>query len=125
MFKITQKNVLDRKLELCSKNPLTGFFRDGCCRSSPGDSGEHYICASVTKEFLNFSFRKGNNLISPQPEFNFPGLKEGDRWCICTDRWIEAFKNSCAPKIILSATNITVKKKISLEILKKFALDIN
>ena len=125
MFKITQKNVLDRKLELCSNNPLTGFFRDGCCRSSPGDSGEHYICASVTKEFLNFSFRKGNNLISPQPEFNFPGLKEGDRWCICTDRWIEAFKNSCAPKIILSATNITVKKKISLEILKKFALDIN
>ena len=125
MFKITQKNVLDRKLELCSKIPLTGFFRDGCCRSSPGDSGEHYICASVTKEFLNFSFRKGNNLISPQPEFNFPGLKEGDRWCICTDRWIEAFKNSCAPKIILSATNITVKKKISLEILKKFALDIN
>ncbi|MBC33415.1 MAG: hypothetical protein CMN01_02160 [Rickettsiales bacterium] len=125
MTKIIQKNVLDRKLELCSNNPLTGFFRDGCCRSSLGDSGEHYVCASVTKEFLNFSFKKGNNLISPRPELNFPGLKEGDRWCICTDRWIEAFKNSCAPKIILSATNIIVKKKINLEILKKFALDIN
>ena len=125
MSKIIQKNVLDRELELCSNNPLTGFFRDGCCRSSPGDSGEHNICASVTREFLNFSFRKGNNLISPRPDFNFPGLKEGDRWCICTERWIEAFKNSCAPKIILSATNITVKKKINLEILKKFALDIN
>ena len=125
MSKIIQKNVLDRELELCSNNPLTGFFRDGCCRSSPGDSGEHYICASITKEFLSFSLRKGNNLISPRPEFNFPGLKEGDRWCIYTDRWIEAFKNSCAPKIILSATNITVKKKINLEILKKFALDIN
>tara|TARA_B100000886_G_scaffold309366_1_gene243500 strand:- start:1200 stop:1577 length:378 start_codon:yes stop_codon:yes gene_type:complete len=125
MSKITQKNVLDKKLELCSNSPLTGFFRDGCCRSSSGDHGQHYICASVTKEFLNFSLKKGNDLITPRPEFNFPGLKDRDRWCICTDRWIEAFENSCAPNIILSATNVIVKKKINIEILKKFALDIN
>ena len=120
-----QLNVLGKALKTCSDDPLTGFFRDGCCNSSVNDLGEHTVCAILSDKFLKFSLSKGNDLVTPRKEFNFPGLMEGDRWCLCVDRWIEAYKNACAPRIILEATNIDVLKKIDIEILKKFALDIN
>ena len=120
-----QLNVFGRALKTCSSDPLTGFFRDGCCNSSFNDQGEHTICAIVSDKFLNFSLSKGNDLVTPRKEFNFPGLIDGDRWCLCVDRWIEAYQNECAPRIVLEATNIDVLKKIDIEILKKFALDLN
>tara|TARA_B100001564_G_scaffold275555_1_gene237291 strand:+ start:78 stop:452 length:375 start_codon:yes stop_codon:yes gene_type:complete len=120
-----QLNVFGRALKTCSNNPLTGFFRDGCCNSSVNDQAEHTVCAIVSDKFLNFSLSKGNDLVTPRKEFNFPGLIDGDRWCLCADRWIEAYQNECAPRIVLEATNIDVLKKIDIEILKKFALDLN
>ena len=120
-----QLNVFGRALKTCSNDPLTGFYRDGCCNSSFNDQGEHTICAIVSDKFLNFSLSKGNDLVTPRKEFNFPGLIGGDRWCLCVDRWIEAYQNECAPRILLEATNINVLKKIDIEILKKFALDLN
>ena len=120
-----QLNVFGRVLKTCSNDPLTGFLRDGCCNSSLNDRGEHTVCAIVSDKFLNFSLSKGNDLITPRKEFNFPGLIDGDRWCLCADRWIEAYQNECAPRIVLEATNIDVLKKIDIEILKKFALDLN
>ena len=121
----SQLNVFGRALKTCSNDPLTGFFRDGCCNSSVNDQGEHTVCAIVSDKFLNFSLSKGNDLVTPRKEFNFPGLADGDRWCLCADRWIEAYQNECAPRIVLEATNIDVLKKIDIEILKKFALDLN
>ena len=120
-----QLNVFGRALKTCSNDPLTGFFRDGCCNSSFNDQGEHTICAIVSDKFLNFSLSKGNDLVTPKKEFNFSGLIDGDRWCLCVDRWIEAYQNECAPRIVLEATNINVLKKIDIEILKKFAIDLN
>lgn len=125
MTKIIKLNVFDKKLKLCSKNPLTGFYRDGCCSSSNQDSGEHHICVVVKDDFLNFSKKNGNDLITPNELFDFPGLKDGDRWCVCTNRWLEALKSKVAPKIFLESTNKLVLSKINIEILKKFALDIN
>ena len=121
----SQLNVFGKALKTCSDDPLTGFFRDGCCNSSLNDKGEHTVCAIVSDKFLKFSLSKGNDLISPREEFNFPGLMDGDRWCLCVDRWIEAYQNECAPRLVLEATNVDVLKKIDIEILKKFALDIN
>ena len=125
MKKVFKINVFNKPLEICSRNPLTGYFRDGCCNSNEHDSGMHMICAKMSEDFLNFSFSRGNDLLTPKPEFNFPGLKSGDRWCLCTSRWLEAIKLDVTPKIILSATNKEVLKKISIEILKDYALDIN
>lgn len=125
MKKFFKTNVFNKPLEICSKNPLTGYFRDGCCNSNEHDSGMHMICAKMSDDFLNFSFKRGNDLLTPKPEFNFPGLKSGDRWCLCASRWLEAIELDIAPKIILSATNKEVLKKISIEILKDYALDIN
>ena len=120
-----QLNVFGRELKSCSMSPLTGYFRNGCCDSSHSDRGQHTICAQITETFLQFSLSKGNDLITPRPEFNFDGLIEGDRWCLCLDRWIEAYDVGKAPKVILEATNIEVLNKIDIEILKRFALDIN
>ena len=124
-MKKSQLNVFSKTLKTCSDDPLTGFFRDGCCNSSVNDKGEHTVCAIVSDKFLKFSLSKGNDLITPREEFNFPGLMDGDRWCLCADRWIEAYQNDCAPRLVLEATNFDVLKKIDIEILKKFALDIN
>ena len=121
----SQLNVFGKTLKTCSDDPLTGFFRDGCCNSSVNDKGEHTVCAIVSDKFLKFSLSTGNDLITPREEFNFPGLMDGDRWCLCLDRWIEAYQNECAPRLVLEATNVDVLKKIDVEILKKFALDIN
>ncbi len=120
-----QLNIFGKELVPCSLNPKTGFFRDGCCKSSEQDKGLHNICVVINSKFLEFSKNKGNDLVTPRAEFSFPGLKDGDKWCVCVDRWIEAYFNGCAPKIILEATNQSVLSKIEIKILKKFALDIN
>ena len=125
MEKISKYNIFDEPIEVCSLNPLTGFFRDGCCKSNQQDHGSHLVCAQVTNQFLDFSLSKGNDLITPRKEFYFKGLKHGDRWCLCSDRWIEALKANVAPKIILKATNKEILKKIDLKILMKHSLDVN
>ncbi len=118
-------NIFGSTLEKCSEKLLTGFTRNGCCDYTISDTGKHIICAEMTKSFLLFSLSKGNDLITPNLKFNFHGLKEGDRWCICLNRWLESYKEQCAPKIILSSTDIEVIKFIEIDILKKFALDLN
>lgn len=118
------RNVLGGVLEPCSLNPITGFFRDGCCETRVHDTGRHIICAQVTDAFLQFSKDKGNDLISPRPEFRFPGLKHGDFWCLCLDRWREAMNAGCAPRVSLKGTHEIVLERITLETLKKHALDI-
>ena len=119
------KNVLGTTLIPCSVDPITGFYRDGYCKTFNNDSGEHIICSEVTGSFLIFSKSRGNDLSTAVPEYNFDGLKEGDRWCLCANRWLEALKSKVAPKIFLESTNKLVLSKINIEILKKFALDIN
>ena len=118
-------NVYGKELKICSDQPLTGYFRNGCCQNSDKDFGKHLICSRVSDIFLKFLRKNGNDLITPQPHFKFPGLIEGDRWCLCVNRWIEALENDCAPKIFLEATNQIVLKKVDMKILKRFALDLN
>src|ERR687889_786162 len=101
-------NVLGGKLECCCRDPLTGFYRDGYCRTGPGDVGLHTVCVQVTDEFLAFSRVRGNDLSTPAPEFGFSGLVEGDRWCLCVTRWQEAFEAGRAPLVNLAATHISV-----------------
>lgn len=117
-------NVLGTQLETCSLNPLTGFFRDGCCETRVQDTGRHIICAQVTHAFLNFSKECGNDLTTPRPEYDFDGLKDGDLWCLCLERWREALNAGCAPLIRLEATHEITLERIPLETLKKHALDI-
>ena len=125
MLKKPQLNVLGRKLVECSKNPMTGFLRNGCCESHSDDSGKHTICSVMNSSFLEYQFSIGNDLISPKEDFNFPGLKPGDKWCVCVSRWLDAYQNSCASPVILLSTHIDVLKFIDLKILKKFAIDLN
>lgn len=115
-------NVFNEPLELCCSNPMTGYFRDGLCRTDQFDTGTHTVCAIVTKEFLEYSASRGNDLISPIPHWNFPGLKPGDKWCLCVSRWKEAEKAGKAPKIILAATHQKSLKFVSLEKLKEYAV---
>jgi uncharacterized protein (DUF2237 family) len=103
---------------------MTGFFRNGCCDTSPGDLGSHTVCAVMTAEFLEFSKSKGNDLSSPMPEFGFPGLKPGDRWCLCAPRWREAFDAGRAPRVVLRATHEGALDYCNLTDLKKFAIDL-
>ena len=99
------KNVFGESLKSCCKSPLTGYFRDGYCRTNKSDYGSHTVCVEITDEFLNFSLSKGNDLITPNPIYNFPGLKAGDKWCLCALRWLEAFNAGCAPKVELESTD--------------------
>ena len=99
------RSITGSPLEICSRNPLTGYARDGYCSQRPDDQGTHVVCARVTDEFLQFTKKKGNNLITPSPESNFPGLKSGDRWCLCALRWAEAERAGKAPPVILKATH--------------------
>jgi hypothetical protein len=115
------KNVLGGKLSICCTSPVTGFYRDGRCQTGPGDVGSHVVCAQVTEEFLLFTRSRGNDLITPAPEFGFPGLKPGDRWCLCALRWKEALEAGVAPPVDLSATHVSALKCVSLEDLKKHA----
>jgi uncharacterized protein (DUF2237 family) len=116
------KNVLGGELKTCSRSPLTGFFRDGCCNTGPEDVGLHTVCAQVTEGFLLFSRSSGNDLITPLPMAGFPGLKPGDRWCLCVLRWKEALEAGVAPPVDLEATHTSALDHVSLEDLKKHAL---
>ncbi|MBT7957839.1 MAG: DUF2237 domain-containing protein [Akkermansiaceae bacterium] len=115
-------NVLGEELAVCSTEPMTGFFRDGCCRTGGGDHGLHCVCAVVTEDFLNFSRSQGNDLITPHPEFSFPGLEPGDSWCLCVQRWKEAHDHGCAPKVNLAATSVTALEFVDIDDLKKHAI---
>ena len=115
------KNVLGGALNACSYAPLTGFFRDGCCRTDGEDLGTHVVCTKVTAEFLAFSAGRGNDLSTPRPEYRFAGLKAGDRWCLCATRWVEALEAGVAPPVVLEATHARVLDFVSLEILKRHA----
>jgi uncharacterized protein (DUF2237 family) len=119
------KNVFGEELETCSTNPMTGFFRDGCCSTDAQDLGMHVVCAEVTEEFLEFSKATGNDLSTPNPDFDFPGLKPGDRWCVCALRWKEAMDKGVAPPVALTSTHESVLEVISLEDLKRHSLDLS
>ena len=112
------KNVLGGELESCSVQPLTGFMRDGCCNTGPGDMGMHLACCVMTEEFLTFSKSRGNDLSTPIPEYAFPGLKPGDRWCLCASRWVEAERAGFAPKLVLEATHAIMLEYANLAALQ-------
>jgi len=116
------RNVFGESLIPCSMEPMTGFYRNGCCETGPEDSGTHTVCAVMTEEFLIFSKSRGNDLITPRPEYVFPGLKPGDKWCLCALRWLEAFRADCAPHVVLEATNEKTLTLIPLDILITKAL---
>jgi len=119
---IEHKNVYGEELQNCCLDPLTGYFRDGFCKTNNQDIGTHVVCAKITDEFLNFTLSRGNDLISPAPQYNFRGLKAGDFWCLCALRWLEAHEAGKAPKINLKATNQKVLEYIDLETLEKYRL---
>ncbi|GHA43262.1 hypothetical protein GCM10008927_04870 [Amylibacter ulvae] len=118
-------NVLGEPLKPCSLDPLTGFFRDGCCNTGPQDSGRHTVCIQVTAEFLAFSKQNGNDLSTPRPEFGFDGLTPGDRWCLCADRWAQADAFNAAPHVLLECTHINTLETIPFAVLRAHALDMN
>ncbi|MBM3341725.1 MAG: DUF2237 domain-containing protein [Betaproteobacteria bacterium] len=119
------RNVLGEKLQSCSENPVTGFYRDGCCNVGPDDVGVHSVCVRVTAEFLEFSKARGNDLSTPMPQFGFEGLKPGDQWCLCALRWKEAFDAGMAPRVVLRATNEITLEVVALADLKKYAVDLS
>ena len=118
-----QTNVLGEALQPCCTAPMTGYLRDGFCSRAPNDNGLHLLCAVVTQDFLVFSASRGNDLSTPVPEYGFPGLKAGDRWCLCVQRWIEALQAGCAPKVDLKATHISVLDWVDLETLRAHSVD--
>lgn len=116
-------NVLGGPLELCCSNPLTGFYRTGFCETGPGDFGVHVVCAEMNESFLRYTKSQGNDLSTPAPQYQFPGLKPGDRWCLCASRWQEALEDGVAPPVILAATHVSALNYASLADLKQHALD--
>jgi uncharacterized protein len=120
-----EKNVLGDPLEPCSTSPATGFYRDGCCNTGSEDVGMHVVCARMTSEFLAFERERGNDLVTPMPEAGFPGLKPGDRWCVCAARWREAFEAGVAPPVVLQATHEETLAVVPLSDLRRHALDLH
>lgn len=118
---MTARNVLGTPLLACSYDPLTGYFRDGCCHTREDDTGSHVICAKVTQAFLDFSLSRGNDLITPRPQWRFAGLKAGDRWCLCALRWKEALEAGVAPPVVLESTHERALDVVSLDDLKAHA----
>ncbi len=118
----TAKNVLGTELATCSTQPLTGFFRDGCCNTGRDDLGLHLVCAVMTDEFLAFSKSRGNDLSTPNPMYQFDGLREGDRWCLCVQRWKEALEAGKAPKVVLEATHVASLEFVDLEDLQEHSV---
>jgi uncharacterized protein (DUF2237 family) len=118
------RNVLGEPLEICSFKPMTGFYRDGCCNTGPEDIGSHTVCAVMTADFLEFSKSRGNDLSTPLPEFGFPGLRPGDRWCLCAPRWQEALHANRAPRVVLRATHEGALAYCAFADLKRFAVDL-
>ena len=115
-------NVLGTPLLACSFDPLTGYYRDGCCNTDHNDHGSHVVCAKVTQAFLDFSVSRGNDLVTPRPEFRFAGLKAGDRWCLCARRWLKAFQAGVAPPVVLEATHRKALEIVTIEQLQACAL---
>ena len=120
-----QTNLFDEVIEECCSNPITGFFRNGFCHTDELDRGLHIVCSLITDDFLRFSKSRGNDLSTPRPEFNFPGLTEGDSWCVCAERWKEAYEHGFAPKVFLKRTHKKAATIIDIEILKEYAVDLN
>ncbi len=118
-------NVYGEPLDACSEDPLTGFFRDGCCNTDEQDLGSHTVCIQVTREFLQFSKSRGNDLSTPRPEMDFPGLRPGDRWCLCAARWVEAYRHGTAPRVYLRRTHQRALEIVPLNLLRKYALDVS
>ena len=118
-------NVLGEALVSCSEDPMTGFFRDGCCNTGDEDAGSHTVCVEVTREFLEFSRFRGNDLSTPVPEFGFSGLRSGDRWCLCAARWLEAHQHGMAPRVMLRGTHVRALDIVPLKLLKAYAADLN
>lgn len=116
------RNVLGSKLAPCSTAPRTGFFRDGCCNTHDDDFGVHSVCAEVTEAFLAFSKQAGNDLSTPRPEYGFPGLKPGDRWCVCASRWLQAYEDGMAPPVVLEACEASSLAVVPLELLRQHAV---
>lgn len=118
-------NVYGEALQSCSEDPMTGFFRDGCCNTSDQDVGSHTVCVEVTEAFLEYSRFRGNDLSTPMPEFGFPGLHPGDRWCLCASRWLEAQQQDMAPRVFLQRTHQRALEIVPLELLREYAVDLN
>lgn len=114
-------NVLGSELAECGNDPLTGYYRDGCCNTGPDDGGVHVVCAVMTEAFLDFSLSQGNDLITAHPEYGFPGLRPGDRWCLCASRWAEALDAGVAPRVVLEATHARVLDWVDLDVLRAHA----
>jgi uncharacterized protein (DUF2237 family) len=112
---IVSLNVLGTSLVPCSYDPLTGYFRDGCCNTDDNDQGSHVVCAKMTQEFLDFSLEQGNDLITPRPEYRFKGLEAGDRWCLCALRWKQAYEAGVAPKVVLECTHVRALDYVTLD----------
>lgn len=118
-------NVLGAPLQDCSHDPVTGFWRDGCCNTGPEDRGMHTVCVVLTESFLDFSMAVGNDLSTPRPEFGFAGLNPGERWCLCAARWVQALEAGVAPKVVLAATHVATLHLTTLDMLKAHAIDLN
>jgi uncharacterized protein (DUF2237 family) len=118
-------NVFEEDLLSCSEEPLTGFFRDGCCNTSDQDYGSHTVCVEVSADFLEYSRFRGNDLSSAVPEFGFPGLSPGDRWCLCAERWLEAHQQKMAPRVFLQRTHLKALEIVPLSLLREYAADLN
>jgi uncharacterized protein len=118
------RNVFGEPLAVCCIAPMTGFYRTGCCETGPEDLGAHVVCVETTAAFLEFSKSRGNDLSTPLPDFGFPGLKPGDRWCLCAARWQEALEAGAAPRVVLSATHEAALEHVALADLKRYALDL-
>jgi uncharacterized protein (DUF2237 family) len=121
---VTQRNVLGAELQPCGADPVTGFYRDGCCNTGPEDLGSHTMCAVVSAEFLEHQRSIGNDLSTPRPEYRFPGLNPGDRWCVTALNWVRAYREGVAAPVVLAATNEAVLEIVPLEILREFAVDV-
>jgi uncharacterized protein (DUF2237 family) len=119
-----ERNVLGGELEPCGTDPMTGFFRTGCCNTGPEDLGSHTVCAVVTAEFLEHQRSSGNDLITPRPEYAFPGLTPGDRWCVVAARWLQAYRAGAAAPVVLAATHERVIDTVPLELLREHAVDV-
>lgn len=122
--KVMERNVLGGPLESCSSDPLTGFYRDGCCHTGSEDFGSHTICAVVTAEFLEYQASIGNDLGTPMPAYHFPGLKPGDRWCVTTQAWIRAYREGVAAFVVLASTHEQALELVPLDALKEYAVDV-
>ena len=118
------KNVLGTELAVCSLDPKTGFYRDGCCNTGLEDAGLHLVCVELTADFLEFSKKRGNDLSTPNPMYEFPGLNPGDRWCLCVQRWAEALAAGMAPKVVLESPHVSALEFVDLEDLQAYAVEV-